>query len=173
MLFHEQVSGIFEAFVVEIELTKIALSCHFALDLLCFKEGAYDSTWEFIGHHCPWNFFLLSGTIATFATSWFPCGLTLTLQHFASISVWRLLVATQRTHLYDVAQHLLYILNLESSTQVWYCTHLRVWTRDPWWIWSCSSSREHSRYLFAAPCSWLPTRTPSSVEVFLKLAFII
>ena len=73
MLFHEQVSGIFEAFVVEIELAKIALSCHFALDLLCYKEGAYDSTWEFIGHHCPRNFFLLSGTISTSATSWFPC----------------------------------------------------------------------------------------------------
>ena len=29
-------------FVVEIDLAKIALSCHFALDLLCYKEGAYD-----------------------------------------------------------------------------------------------------------------------------------
>ena len=44
LLFQEQVSGIFEAFVVEIDLAKTALSCHFALDLLCYKEGAYDST---------------------------------------------------------------------------------------------------------------------------------
>ena len=43
LVFHEQVSGIFESFVVEIDLAKIALSCHFALDLLCNKEGAYDS----------------------------------------------------------------------------------------------------------------------------------
>ena len=43
LLFHEQVGGIFESFVVEIDLAKIELSCHFALDLLCHKEGAYDS----------------------------------------------------------------------------------------------------------------------------------
>ena len=44
MLFLEQVSGIFASFVDEIDLAKIALSSHFALDLLCYKEGAYDST---------------------------------------------------------------------------------------------------------------------------------
>ena len=43
LLFHEQVSGIFEYFVVEINLAKIALSCPFALDLLCYREGACDS----------------------------------------------------------------------------------------------------------------------------------
>ena len=43
LLFLEQVSGIFASFVVEIDLAKIALSCHFALDLLCYKEGAFDS----------------------------------------------------------------------------------------------------------------------------------
>ena len=31
--FHEQVGGVFETFVDEIDLAKIALSCHFALDL--------------------------------------------------------------------------------------------------------------------------------------------
>ena len=35
LLFLEQVGGIFKSFVVEIDLAKIALSCHFALDLLC------------------------------------------------------------------------------------------------------------------------------------------
>ena len=44
LLFHEQISGAFEPFVDEIDSAKIALSCHFALDLLCYKEGAYDST---------------------------------------------------------------------------------------------------------------------------------
>ena len=44
LLFHEQVSGISEPFVDEIDLAKIALSCYFSLDLLCYKEGAYDST---------------------------------------------------------------------------------------------------------------------------------
>ena len=43
LLFLEQVSGHFASFVVELDLAKIALSCHFALDLLCYKEGAYDS----------------------------------------------------------------------------------------------------------------------------------
>ena len=43
LLFLEQVSGIFASLVVEIDLAKIALSCHFALDLLSYKEGAYDS----------------------------------------------------------------------------------------------------------------------------------
>ena len=43
LLLHEQDSGIFASFVVEIDLAKIALSCHFALDLLCYKEGAYGS----------------------------------------------------------------------------------------------------------------------------------
>ena len=43
LLFHEQISGAFEPFVDEIDLAKIALSCHIALDLLCYKEGAHDS----------------------------------------------------------------------------------------------------------------------------------
>ena len=43
LLFLEQVSGIFGSFVDEIDLAKIALSCLFALDVLCYKEGAYDS----------------------------------------------------------------------------------------------------------------------------------
>ena len=38
MLFLEQVSGIFASNLVEIDLAKIALSCHFAFDLLCYKE---------------------------------------------------------------------------------------------------------------------------------------
>ena len=44
LLFHEQISGAFEPFVDEIDLAKIALSCHFALYLLCHKEGVHDST---------------------------------------------------------------------------------------------------------------------------------
>ena len=43
LLFLEQVSGIFASFVVESDLAKITFSCLFALDLLCYKEGAYDS----------------------------------------------------------------------------------------------------------------------------------
>ena len=38
LLFLEQVSGIFASHLVDIDLAKIALSCHFALDLLCYKE---------------------------------------------------------------------------------------------------------------------------------------
>ena len=44
LLFHAQIGGIFEPpFVDETDLARIALSCHFALDLLCDKEGAHDS----------------------------------------------------------------------------------------------------------------------------------
>ena len=43
LIFHEQIRGTFEPFVDEIDLAWIGLSCHFALDLLCYKEGAYDS----------------------------------------------------------------------------------------------------------------------------------
>ena len=38
LLFHEQTSGVFVLYVEEIELPQIALSCHFALHLLCYKE---------------------------------------------------------------------------------------------------------------------------------------
>ena len=38
LLFLEQVNGTFVSYLVEIDLAKIALSCHFALDLLCYKE---------------------------------------------------------------------------------------------------------------------------------------
>ena len=37
LLFHEQISGAFEPFVDEIDLAMIALSCRFALDVLCYK----------------------------------------------------------------------------------------------------------------------------------------
>ena len=69
LLFHEQVSGIFEPFVDEIDLAKIALSCHFALDVPCYKEGGQDSARRSIEHPCPWSFFFVCGTIANPATS--------------------------------------------------------------------------------------------------------
>ena len=43
LLFHVQIGGIFEIFVEEIDLARVALSCHFALDLLCDKAGTHDS----------------------------------------------------------------------------------------------------------------------------------
>ena len=43
LLFHVQIGGIFELLVEEIDLARIALSCRFALDVLCDKEGARDS----------------------------------------------------------------------------------------------------------------------------------
>ena len=42
LLFHEQIGCIFEMFVDETDLARIALSRHFALDLLCDK-GAHAS----------------------------------------------------------------------------------------------------------------------------------
>ena len=43
LLFLEETSGVIVLLVKEIELAKIALSCHFALELLCCKEGAHSS----------------------------------------------------------------------------------------------------------------------------------
>ena len=43
LLFQVQIGGIFEHLVDEIDLARIAFSCHFALDVLCDKEGALDS----------------------------------------------------------------------------------------------------------------------------------
>ena len=41
LLFLEQVSGMFASNLVDIDLARIALSCHFALDLLCYKEDVF------------------------------------------------------------------------------------------------------------------------------------
>ena len=43
LLFHVQSGGIFEIFVEEIDLARVAPSCHFALDFLCDKAGTHDS----------------------------------------------------------------------------------------------------------------------------------
>ena len=43
LIFVEQVNGIFASHLVEIDFAMIALSCHFALDLFCYKEGVYES----------------------------------------------------------------------------------------------------------------------------------
>ena len=50
LLFFEQANGIFASILVEIDMAMIALSCHFAFDLLCYKEGV----WSFfmLWHHC-------------------------------------------------------------------------------------------------------------------------
>ena len=38
LLFLKHVFDIFDSYLVDLDLAKIALSCHFALDLLCYKE---------------------------------------------------------------------------------------------------------------------------------------
>ena len=38
LLFHGKISSSID----ELDLAKIALSCHFALDLRCYKEGAHN-----------------------------------------------------------------------------------------------------------------------------------
>ena len=43
LVFHVQISRAFEPFDDEVDLAKIAVSCHFALDVLCYKEGVHDS----------------------------------------------------------------------------------------------------------------------------------
>ena len=43
LLVLEQVSGIFASHLVDIDMAKIALTCHFAIDLLCYKEDVFVS----------------------------------------------------------------------------------------------------------------------------------
>ena len=43
ILIHLETGGIFESFVDEVDMARIALSCHFALDLLRYKAGIYES----------------------------------------------------------------------------------------------------------------------------------
>ena len=38
LLFLEQANGFVASYLVEIDVATTALSCHFALDLLCYKE---------------------------------------------------------------------------------------------------------------------------------------
>ena len=38
-----RLTAVFVLIVDEIDLAQIALSCYFALDLLCYKEGAHSS----------------------------------------------------------------------------------------------------------------------------------
>ena len=44
LLFHVQIGGTFELLVDEIDLARIALPCHFALDVQCDKAGTHDSS---------------------------------------------------------------------------------------------------------------------------------
>ena len=70
LLFLEQANDIVDSYLVEIDVAKIALSCHFALDLLCYKEEVRLTLHKgSIGHHCPWSDFIWCGTIATPVTS--------------------------------------------------------------------------------------------------------
>ena len=51
LLFLERATGFVASFLVEIDVAKIALSCHFALDLLCYKEEIPASTQRGSRHH--------------------------------------------------------------------------------------------------------------------------
>ena len=42
LLFRVHIGGIFEIFVDEIDLARIPLFCHFALDSRCDKAGTHD-----------------------------------------------------------------------------------------------------------------------------------
>ena len=42
LLFLERTSGVIVLYVEEIDLVQIGFSCHFAFDLLCYKEGGHD-----------------------------------------------------------------------------------------------------------------------------------
>ena len=53
IVFHMQIGGIFGLLVEEIDLARIAHSCHFALDLLCDKAGSHDSALRISGHLFP------------------------------------------------------------------------------------------------------------------------
>ena len=43
LLFLKHVNDIVDSYLVDLDLAKIALSCHFALDLPCYKEEVFVS----------------------------------------------------------------------------------------------------------------------------------
>ena len=53
LLVHVQICGIFEIYIDEFDLARIALSCHFALEQLCDKADTHDSAERLTWHHCP------------------------------------------------------------------------------------------------------------------------
>ena len=61
-------NDIVDSFLVEIDLAKISLSCHFALDLQCYKSRCLLLHNGALGT-CPWSSLCFCGTIATFASS--------------------------------------------------------------------------------------------------------
>ena len=44
LLFLEHVNGIVDSYLLDLDLVKVALSCHVALDSLCSKEEVFVST---------------------------------------------------------------------------------------------------------------------------------
>ena len=52
LLFHVQVGAFMEEYVDEVDLLRIALSCHFALDVLCDKAEGHCRDKCSIRHHC-------------------------------------------------------------------------------------------------------------------------
>ena len=48
-------SAFMEAYFDEADLVRIALSCHFALDILCDKTVVHCSVESSIRHYCPWS----------------------------------------------------------------------------------------------------------------------
>ena len=52
LLFHVQVGAFMEEYVDEVDLGRIALSCHFALDVPCDKAEAHCRDKCSVRHHC-------------------------------------------------------------------------------------------------------------------------
>ena len=53
LFFHPHIGIYMGVLVDEKELVRIALSCHFALDILCDKSETHRAQWHSLGHHCP------------------------------------------------------------------------------------------------------------------------
>ena len=68
LLFLKHVNGIVDSFLVDLDLAKIALSCHFALDYVTRRvcSSPHDDTQ---GTIAPGGFFCYCGTIATLVSS--------------------------------------------------------------------------------------------------------
>ena len=67
--FVEQENGILASSLMEIDMSMIALSCHFALDLLCYNEGVYGVCMMLHRGTIVHGVCLRCGTIAILATS--------------------------------------------------------------------------------------------------------
>ena len=107
--FHEQANGIFASYLVEIDLAKIAFSCHFALDLLCYKEELLAFCTMIHWTLLPMEFFMFPWHHCHPCVVVFGASLQLSVSRFCTFSRWCFLLSCISMSLPSVTRATLYV----------------------------------------------------------------